>query len=75
MALAYKGRTQVMMDASEARKLSYRCVVGHDISPGKLDRLTVVTNLDEGAEVRICREHGAPIALRSSPLEPSTEKH
>ena len=62
-----------MMDTSEPRELSYHCVVGHDIVTGELDRLTIVTSLDEGAEVRICREHGAPIAVRSAPLKPSAE--
>lgn len=61
-----------MVDAAQPRELSYRCVVGHEIVPGELDRLTVVTSLDGGAEVRICREHGAPIALRSRPARTST---
>lgn len=41
---------------------TYRCVVGHEIPPADLDRLTDLVMLDAGARVRICREHGAPIA-------------
>jgi hypothetical protein len=49
--------------------LTYRCVVGHEIPSDLLEELTEVASLDAGASVRLCREHGAPIAvtvLRSS---------
>jgi hypothetical protein len=42
----------------------YRCVVGHDIPAVDLESLTAIRSLDEGAEVRVCVEHGAPIAMR-----------
>jgi hypothetical protein len=42
---------------------AYRCVTGHPIPAAELSALTEVWTLDEGAEVRVCREHGAPIAV------------
>jgi hypothetical protein len=42
---------------------TYACLVGHDIPVDELDQYTEVVILDGGARVRICREHGAPIAV------------
>jgi hypothetical protein len=41
----------------------YRCVAGHEVSQERLDVETEVRTLDQGAEVRVCVEHGAPIAV------------
>jgi hypothetical protein len=41
----------------------YWCVVGHEISRERLDVETEIRTLDQGAEVRVCVEHGAPIAV------------
>jgi len=35
---------------------------GEKIAPDALDERTEIVSLDAGAVVRICREHGAPIA-------------
>lgn len=45
----------------------YSCVVGHSVLRDALDQETEVRSLDAGAEVRICREHGAPIAESACP--------
>jgi hypothetical protein len=58
-------------DIPQAREIAYRCVVGHEIATRDLDRETIVTSLDGGALIRICREHGAPTALRSRPVDNS----
>ena len=50
------------------RDITYRCVVGHAVPATALDERTEVVRLDDGAEVRICREHGAPIAMTSRPM-------
>ena len=44
---------------------------GEEIAPESLDEKTEIVSLDAGAIVRICREHGAPIAAveRSSGSE------
>jgi hypothetical protein len=46
------------------REVSYWCTTGHPIPSEALGSDTEIVSLDRGAEVRICREHGAPIALR-----------
>lgn len=51
------------MPDGDSGKLSFACTVGHAVDGDKLDELTVVQTLDTGAEVRLCREHGAPIAM------------
>jgi hypothetical protein len=56
-----------MTEISNPREVTYRCVVGHAVPASELDRLTAVTRLDGGAEVRLCREHGTPIAMTSRP--------
>lgn len=43
--------------------LEYACVAGHPISPDHLDLDTEIVLMDAGATVRICREHGCPIAI------------
>jgi hypothetical protein len=48
-------------------EIIYSCVTGHLIPDAELDRLTEVVSLDAGAQVRICREHGAPISLTKGP--------
>jgi hypothetical protein len=50
-----------------AERTTYRCVVGHEIPGPELDELTEVRSLDQGAVVRLCREHGAPIAIIVAP--------
>lgn len=40
---------------------TYFCLAGHPVSADALDTLTEVQSLDDGAQVRVCREHGAPI--------------
>jgi hypothetical protein len=47
----------------------YRCASGHAISEEELDSQTEIRSLDQGAVVRICRAHGAPISVQ---LEPKT---
>lgn len=47
-------------------EVTYRCVVGHVIAAGQLDALTETVSLDGGASVRVCRDHGAPIAMTVS---------
>lgn len=45
------------------RRVTYRCTTGHPIPCEALDADTEVVALDQGAEVCICVEHGAPIVL------------
>jgi hypothetical protein len=40
---------------------SYFCLAGHPVPADALDTVTEVQTLDDGAQVRVCREHGAPI--------------
>lgn len=54
-----------MTEGRESRT-AYHCVTGHEIPRQDLDSLTEVRSLDEGALVRICREHGSPIAITVS---------
>ncbi|MBV9279158.1 MAG: hypothetical protein JOZ41_03670 [Chloroflexi bacterium] len=51
----------------EERRISYACLAGHPIPDGELERLTEIAILDGGAQVRLCREHAAPIASSISP--------
>ncbi|HEX8917985.1 MAG TPA: hypothetical protein VF898_05755 [Chloroflexota bacterium] len=44
-------------------KVLYQCVVGHEIRADELDQATELTILDNGASIRICRRHGAPISV------------
>ncbi len=53
---------------SESRATHFRCLTGHAIDAAELDRATEVVKLDQGAEVRICREHGAPVAQSIPPV-------
>jgi hypothetical protein len=43
---------------------TYFCLAGHDIPTQSLDLETQIETLDQGARVRICREHGCPIGIR-----------
>jgi hypothetical protein len=58
-------KSQAELRMAEAGKKTefYWCVVGHEIAQEQLDVETEVRTLDQGAEVRICVEHGAPIAV------------
>jgi hypothetical protein len=47
--------------------MRYCCVVGHQIPADQLDEATEVRVLDRGAKVRLCIEHGAPIAMTREP--------
>lgn len=51
------------MTNNDATDRTYRCVVGHEIPSERIEELTEVASLDAGASVRLCREHGAPIAV------------
>lgn len=46
-----------------ARTPLFQCSVGHEIDPDRLEAETDVVRMDRGAQVRICKEHGAPIAV------------
>jgi len=54
------------MANSAPMDVTYRCVVGHEIPFERIEELTQIASLDEGASVRLCREHGAPIAVTVS---------
>lgn len=56
-----------MAGADDVDETTYWCVVGHRVLPQELERVTEEVVLDGAARVRICREHGAPIALRRGP--------
>ena len=57
-----------------SRQTRYACVVGHEIPTDELQSLTEVWSLDTGAEVRVCREHGAPVAISvRSPMNTARE--
>lgn len=45
----------------------YTCPTGHDIEADAVTGLTEVCTLDAGAVVRLCREHGVPVALTIFP--------
>ncbi len=61
-----------MMEEQQApRAIAYWCVAGHDIVASELENETETVMMDRGARVRICREHGAPIAWKESPGKPS----
>lgn len=47
--------------------VTYQCLTGHVIGPKDLDEETRVELMDGRAEVRICVEHGAPIAVTCTP--------
>ncbi|GAC1473237.1 MAG: hypothetical protein PVSMB7_26950 [Chloroflexota bacterium] len=51
------------MIAEKTGELSYTCATGHIIARDDLERRTEVQSLDRGALVRVCREHGAPVAI------------
>jgi hypothetical protein len=61
-----------MDDASS--RLSYRCLAGHEIAAGELEGESEIVVMDAGAEVRICRSHGCPIAIRK-PAPPRAEEN
>jgi len=46
---------------------SYCCTVGHVVPAEDLEQQTELIRLDTGAEVLICREHGAPISVTVPP--------
>lgn len=50
------------------RRTTYECVVGHEIAASELDSRTEIQTLDGGARVRVCVEHGAPIAMTEAPV-------
>lgn len=56
------------MTAESERETTYHCVVGHEIPSAELETRTELWVLDGGAEVRVCAEHGAPVALTRQPL-------
>lgn len=62
-------------DLSEhpAERTTYQCVVGHEIPDAELDSLTEVRSLDQRAVVRLCREHGAPVAVTVAPPRVSAQ--
>lgn len=42
---------------------AYSCLAGHAIPADLLEQLSQEVTLDEGAVVRLCRDHFAPIAV------------
>jgi hypothetical protein len=48
-------------------RTEYVCVTGHAIPGDALDQRTEVVSLDQGAVLRQCKEHGAPVAMRVAP--------
>lgn len=48
-------------------RVTNRCVAGHAFSGPELDVASEVTTLDGGFEVRVCKEHGAPVSVSSTP--------
>ena len=58
------------------RGATYTCVVGHAIAEADLETQTELQRLDSGAELFICREHGAPVAVSVEPeSQPSPDVH
>jgi hypothetical protein len=55
------------------RRTTYQCVVGHEIAAEDLDARTEILTLDHGARVRVCLEHGAPIAITERPAAVSRD--
>jgi len=53
--------------AIQQRAPAYCCTVGHVVLREDLEQETERVQLDTGAEVLICREHGAPIAVTAPP--------
>lgn len=47
--------------------IRYTCTTGHAIPAVDLEGLSEVVSLDAGAQVRICREHGAPVRVSLPP--------
>jgi hypothetical protein len=58
--------------ATEERETTYHCVVGHEIPAAELEARTHLWSLDGGAEVRVCAEHGTPIAITQRPGLPES---
>lgn len=54
---------------TDERERTYHCVVGHSIRPERLEDETAIWILDAGARVRVCLEHGTPIAVTVAPAE------
>ena len=52
-----------MVDEASKKTETFWCVAGHEVSEERLDAETEVQVLDQGARVRVCLEHGAPIAV------------
>jgi len=52
---------------SRQRVPAYCCTVGHVVLLEDVEHQTERVHLDTGAEVLICREHGAPIAMTLPP--------
>lgn len=57
----------------DAADVTYRCLTGHVIEPEDLDTGARVELMDGRAEVRICVEHGAPIAVTRTPSSPAPQ--
>jgi hypothetical protein len=47
----------------ERSRLFYRCLAGHEIDADRLEEGSEIVEMDAGARVRICREHGCPVAI------------
>ncbi|MDQ2742022.1 MAG: hypothetical protein M3Z66_06950 [Chloroflexota bacterium] len=58
----------------EQRAPAYSCTVGHLVLSKDLEQQTERVRLDTGAEVLICREHGAPIAVTLPPGSSLSER-
>jgi hypothetical protein len=47
--------------------IRYACTTGHAIPAAALNELSEIVSLDAGAQVRVCREHGAPVRTSLPP--------
>jgi hypothetical protein len=45
------------------KETKYWCLTGHVITERQLDQSTELLTLDDGAVVRVCTEHGAPLSV------------
>lgn len=55
------------------RAHTYQCATGHLIPAADLSAETEVVVLDRGADVRICRRHGVPVAVMVAAVTGQTE--
>jgi len=61
------GRAATTVTEPDAETTRYACVVGHEIAARDLEQQTEMHLLDQRLEIRLCRRHGAPIAVTRLP--------